>query len=104
MYTLIATAELNDIDPQAWLAGILARIADAPPSRLPDLLPSNRRPDILTARAAWTRPPTGRIRSAVLSRSTDRRCRRGAPVVNLPHGASLHSPEGAAPSKPVSNS
>jgi transposase len=34
MYTLIATARLNDIDPQAWLADVLARIADTPQSRL----------------------------------------------------------------------
>jgi transposase len=39
MYTLIATAKLNDIDPQAWLAHVLNRIADTPRSRLPDLLP-----------------------------------------------------------------
>lgn len=31
MYTLIGTAKLNDIDPQAWLADVLARIADIPP-------------------------------------------------------------------------
>jgi hypothetical protein len=30
---------MNDIDPQAWLADVLARIADIPPSRLPELLP-----------------------------------------------------------------
>jgi hypothetical protein len=28
MATLIMTAKLNDIDPQAWLADLLARIAD----------------------------------------------------------------------------
>jgi transposase len=39
MYTLIVTAKLNDIDPQAWLANTLARIADLPKSRLPELLP-----------------------------------------------------------------
>src|ERR1700741_922588 len=39
MYTLIATARLNDIDPQAWLADVLARIADIPQQRLPDRLP-----------------------------------------------------------------
>ena len=39
MYTLIATAELNDIDPQAWLAGVLRRIADHPASGLDQLLP-----------------------------------------------------------------
>ena len=34
MYTLITTAKLNDIDPQAWLADVLRRIADHPASRL----------------------------------------------------------------------
>ena len=38
-YTLIATAKLNDINPQAWLADVLARIADHPASRLHELLP-----------------------------------------------------------------
>lgn len=41
MYTLIATAKLNDVDPQAWLADVLARIADTPQGRLADLLPWN---------------------------------------------------------------
>jgi len=39
MYTLIGTAKLNDVDPQAWLADVLARIADTPQSRLAELLP-----------------------------------------------------------------
>jgi transposase len=39
MYTLITTAKLNDLDPQAWLADVLARIGDLPLSRLPELLP-----------------------------------------------------------------
>jgi hypothetical protein len=41
MYTLIGTAKLNDVDPQAWLADVLARIADTPQNRLTDLLPWN---------------------------------------------------------------
>lgn len=41
MYSLIVTAKINDVDPQAWLADVLARIADTPVSRLPDLLPWN---------------------------------------------------------------
>jgi len=41
MYTLIGTAKLNDIDPQAWLADVLARIANTPITRLDDLLPWN---------------------------------------------------------------
>ena len=41
MYTLIVTAKLNDVDPQAWLADVLRRIADHPASRLHELLPWN---------------------------------------------------------------
>ena len=39
IYTLIQTAKLNDVDPQAWLADVLARIADLPATRLDQLLP-----------------------------------------------------------------
>ena len=39
IYSLIATAKLNDVDPQAWLADVLARIADHPIRRLDELLP-----------------------------------------------------------------
>lgn len=38
---MIGTAKLNGIDPQAWLADIIARISDLPVSRLPELLPWN---------------------------------------------------------------
>jgi len=41
VYTLIGTAKLNGIDPQAWLADILRRIADHPVTRLHELLPWN---------------------------------------------------------------
>ncbi|KKL93353.1 hypothetical protein LCGC14_1875560 [marine sediment metagenome] len=41
MYTLIVTAKMNDIDPQAWMADVLARLPDMPVSRLPELLPWN---------------------------------------------------------------
>jgi transposase len=43
MYTLIQTAKLNDIDPQAWLADVLARLPDHPAKRLSELLPWNWR-------------------------------------------------------------
>jgi transposase len=43
MYSLIVTAKMNDIDPQAWLADVLARIAELPASRLDELLPWNWR-------------------------------------------------------------
>lgn len=39
MYGLLTTAKLNDVDPQAWLADVLARINDIPQTRLRELLP-----------------------------------------------------------------
>jgi transposase len=41
MYSLIVTAKMNDVDPQAWLADVLARIAEYPVQRLDELLPWN---------------------------------------------------------------
>jgi transposase len=41
MFTLIETAKLNDVDPQAWLADVLRRIADHPASKLDELLSWN---------------------------------------------------------------
>jgi hypothetical protein len=55
MYSLIITAKLNDVDPRAWLADVLARIADHPASRLHELLPWNwrkARENAATAEAA----------------------------------------------------
>jgi transposase len=53
MYSLIVTAKMNDIDPQAWLADVLARIAGHPVQRLDELLPWNWKirntPDALAA-------------------------------------------------------
>ncbi|KQZ46638.1 hypothetical protein ASD54_21720 [Rhizobium sp. Root149] len=39
MLTVITTCRLNDVDPKAWLADVLARIADYPVTRLHELLP-----------------------------------------------------------------
>jgi transposase len=39
MPTLVHTAKLNDVDPQAWLADVLARINDHAIHRLDELLP-----------------------------------------------------------------
>lgn len=39
MFTLIMTAKLNDVDPQAWLADVFTRIASLPQGRLHELLP-----------------------------------------------------------------
>ncbi len=52
MYTLIGTAKLNDVDPQAWLADVLGRIADTQQTRLHELLPWNRVPEQKLDRAA----------------------------------------------------
>jgi transposase len=41
LYGLIVTAKLNDVDPQAWLADVLARIAGHPANHLDELLPWN---------------------------------------------------------------
>lgn len=43
MYSLIVTAKMNDVDPQAWLADVLDRIAELPVQRLDELLPWNWR-------------------------------------------------------------
>ena len=45
IYSLIVTAKISDIDPQAWLADLLARIAEHPASQLDDLRPWNWRPE-----------------------------------------------------------
>jgi transposase len=44
LYSLIVTAKLNDIDPQAWLADVLARIAAHPAHDIDALLPWNWQP------------------------------------------------------------
>jgi transposase len=44
MYSLIVTAKMNGIDPQAWLADVLSRIAAHPVHRLDELLPWNWTP------------------------------------------------------------
>ena len=52
MYSLIVTAKLNDIDPQAWLADVLARLPAMPVSRLPELLPWEWRQNTAQQKAA----------------------------------------------------
>ena len=44
IYTLIGTAKLNNIDPQAWLAHLLAHMPSWPASRLQELAPWNWKP------------------------------------------------------------
>jgi len=53
MYSLIVTAKMNGVDPQAWLADVLARIAGHPSHRLDELLPWNwRKTPMIHAQAA----------------------------------------------------
>jgi hypothetical protein len=52
MYTLIQTAKLNSVDPQAWLADVLARIADTPQTKLTELPPWNWRTEASRREAA----------------------------------------------------
>ena len=44
MYSLVVTAKMNGIDPQAWLTDVLSRIATHPAHRLDELLPWNWTP------------------------------------------------------------
>src|SRR3954453_2795164 len=41
MYSLVVTAKMNGVDPQAWLTDVLSRIATHPAHRLDELLPWN---------------------------------------------------------------
>jgi transposase len=49
---LIQTARLTGIDPQAWLADVLARLPDYPAKRIRQFLPWNWRPKMIAAEAA----------------------------------------------------
>ena len=52
MYTLIETAKLNDVDPEAWLTDVIDRIAEHPINRIDELAPWNWSPEKSQARAA----------------------------------------------------
>ena len=54
MYSLIVTAKMNGVDPQAWLRDVLSRIAAHPAHRLHELLPWNWTPraSVIPAQAA----------------------------------------------------
>jgi transposase len=54
MYSLIVTAKMNGVGPQAWLADVLDRIAAHPAHRLEELLPWNwkAQAQVMSAKAA----------------------------------------------------
>ena len=52
MYTLIVTAKMNGIDPQAGLADTLSRIASTSQNNLADLLPWNWKISAMQVKAA----------------------------------------------------
>jgi transposase len=52
MYTIIETAKMNGLDPEAYLADVIARIADHPINRIGELLPWTWKPHQPQARAA----------------------------------------------------
>ena len=52
MYTLIVTAKMNDIDPQEWLADVLARLPNITVSRVHGVLPWNWKAEVKAVKAA----------------------------------------------------
>ncbi|TLU71133.1 IS66 family transposase [Lichenicoccus roseus] len=91
MYSLIVTAKLNDVDPQAWFAEVLARIAEDPVQRLDELLPWNwQSRSVSCSKAARTTLPS---QHRCL---THARCRaRYGPhrmLAEAQHGIGVHQP------------
>jgi len=52
IYTLIGSAKLNNLDPQAYLRYVLERIADHPINRVSELLPWNLAAQLQSAQLA----------------------------------------------------
>jgi hypothetical protein len=78
MYSLIITAKLNGVDPRAWLADVLARIADHTASRLHELLPWN-----------WRDAREDTVSATPGARASQRRMRSATPPSTLVFEGSL---------------
>ena len=52
MYSLIGTAKLNGVDPEAWLRYVLTHVADHPVNRIEEFLPWNLADKIAAAKTA----------------------------------------------------
>ena len=60
--SLIETAKLNGIDPEAWLRDVLSRIADHPINKVQELLPWSSSPEKITPDEFQLQPPlAGRL-------------------------------------------
>ena len=66
IYTLIATAKLSNVDPQAWLADVLARLPDHPAKRIGARTASPPRPLERVLRGSLNRPTRGLHRMLTL--------------------------------------
>jgi Transposase IS66 family/IS66 C-terminal element len=77
MYTLLQSAKLDEVDPQAWLADVLARITDTPQTQLAELLPWK-----WASNVPIKRPDNRGLRRRVTAKVVSRRrygARRGCP-------------------------
>jgi transposase len=96
IYSLIESAKLNALNPQRYIADVLARIADHPARRIAELLPWNWQPLDATRAAAWGDPRlslspglAGALAAANLacSRSCSKKRRRWAVAPSIPTGS-----------------
>src|SRR5438045_8585671 len=67
IYSLIDSAKLNGLNPQHYLADVLARIAGHPPRRIAELFPSSWQPRDATRASAYAGPHIERYPSSGVS-------------------------------------